>query len=88
MKDRHGVEVNVGDIIRVLEISPEYLACLTDDERPHVQEMLNGEFAIDEFSEPGKASVSIQWSEGEGLFAYSGLSMLPHEFELVRRSNE
>ena len=85
MKDRHGAEVNVGDIVRVLEISPEYLACLADDERPHMEKMLHGEFAIDELPEPGKARVSISWSEGKGLYASGGLFMLSHEFELVRR---
>lgn len=88
MRDRHGSEVSLGDIVRVLEIAPESLAVLAEDERPHIEAMLNGEYAIDDFPEPGKVSVSVWWSEGEGLHAFGGLYLLSHEFELVRRASE
>jgi hypothetical protein len=88
MRDRHGSEVTLGDIVRVLEIAPESIAVLTDDESPQIEAMLNGEYAIDDFPEPDKVSVSVCWSEGEGLHACGGLYLRSHEFELVRRASE
>lgn len=85
MRDRHGSPVAVGDVVRVLEIAPEVLESLADDERAHHEAMLHNEYEIDDLPEPGKVSVSISWTEGEGLVATGGLYLLPHEFELVRR---
>ena len=85
MHDRYGNKVEIGDVVRVLEIPPEVLDSLADDERPHIEAMLNQEYAIDDLPEEGKVSVSISWQEGEGLTAHGGLYMLPHEFELVRK---
>jgi hypothetical protein len=59
MKDRHGNLVELGDVVRVLEICDEFLDVLPDDERGHIAKMLNQEYPIDDFPEQGKASVSI-----------------------------
>ena len=85
MRDRHGSPVAIGDLVRVLEIAPEVLASLADDERLHHEAMLHNEYEIDDLPEPGKVSVSISWTEGEGLTATGGLYLLAHEFELVRK---
>ncbi|MCO5979316.1 hypothetical protein [Ideonella oryzae] len=85
MRDRHGTPVTVGDVVRVLEIAPEVLALLADDERPHHEAMLGKEYEIDDLPEPGKISVSIWWEEGEGRTAHGGLYLLSHEFEFVRK---
>ncbi len=87
MRDRHGTEVKMGDIVRVVEVSAEFLDLLPDDERPHIERMLNNEYAIDDFPEPGKASVSIQWEFNDGTHGFGGLYMLSHEFELVRKAH-
>ncbi|MES2298392.1 MAG: hypothetical protein V4582_15210 [Pseudomonadota bacterium] len=87
MKDRLGNSVDIGDIVRVVELCQEFLDLLPDDELPQVSAMLNNEFAIDGFPEEGKASVSISWEIEGNLTAHSGLYMLPHEFELVRKSS-
>ena len=86
MKDRHGNEVELGDIVRVVEICQEFLDILPDDEKPHIIGMLNNEYPIDDFSEEGKASVSISWDIEEGVTGHGGLYMLSHEFELVRKA--
>lgn len=85
MHDRHGNELAIGDRVRVLEIDRDFLDALPDDERPHIEAMLNNEFAIDAFPEAGKASVSICMDEGNGHFFIGGLHLLSHEFELVRQ---
>lgn len=87
MRDRHGNLVEIGDIVRVLEIAPEALSSLTDDEIPHIKAMLFREYEIDDLPEEGKASVSIWWEDEPGLVGHGGLYMLSHEFELVRRGD-
>ena len=59
MNDRHGNLVELGDIVRVVEICQEFLDVLTEDELGHIEKMLNQEYPIDDFPERGKASVSI-----------------------------
>ena len=86
MKDRHGNVVEIGDVVRVLEICQEFLDVLPDDELPYIKEMLNQEYPIDDFPEPGKASVSITWEIEQGLNGHGGLYMLSHEFELIRKA--
>lgn len=86
MKDRNGTKVEIGDVVRVVEVSEEFLDLLPDDERSHIEGMLNNEYAIDDFPEAGKASVSIWFEFGDGSHGFGGLYMLPHEFELVRKA--
>ena len=86
MKDRNGNLVELGDIVRVVEICQEFLDILPEDEKPHIMGMLNKEYPIDEFTEEGKASVSIWWDIEDGVTGYGGLYMLSHEFELVHKA--
>lgn len=89
MEDKHGNEVALGDIVRVTEICPEFLALLPDDEHPHIAAMLGQEYPIDDFPEEGKASVSIEWvlEDAEGpVHRSGGLHMLSGEFELARQA--
>lgn len=84
MRDRHGNEVKIGDIVRVLEIYDGFLDGLPDDEKPHIVAMLGNEYVIDDLPEENKASVSIEWRFENGELGFGGLYMLSHEFELVR----
>lgn len=86
MKDRHGNIVALGDVVRVVEICQDFLDVLPEDELVDIERMLNREYPIDDFPEQHKASVSISWEIEPGLTAHSGLYMLSHEFELVRKA--
>ena len=86
MKDRHGNDVAIGDMVRVLEIDQGLLDILPYDELPHILGMLNNEYPIDDLPEEGKVSVSIWWEDAPGQHGYSGLYMLSHEFELVKKA--
>jgi hypothetical protein len=86
MTDKHGNKVELGDIVRVVEICQEFLDVLPDDELVHIQNMVNREYPIDDFPESGKASVSITWEVEPGTSGHGGLYMLSHEFELVRKA--
>jgi hypothetical protein len=88
VKDKHGNLVELGDVVRVLEICQDYLNILLDDEKPYVMEMLNNEFSIDDFPEEGKVSVSKVWDIGDGMSFHSGIYMMQHEFELVRKAHK
>jgi hypothetical protein len=87
MKDRHGNVVELGDIVRVVDICRDFLEVLPEDERFHVMGMLNKEYPIDDFPDADKASVSIWWDIGDGIVGYSGLYMLFDEFELVSKAD-
>lgn len=86
MTDRHGNVVELADLVRVVEICPELLDLLPDDELAHIENMLYRVYPIDDFPEAGKASVSITREIEPGLTGHSGLYMLSHEFELVQRA--
>lgn len=86
IKDRHGNIVGLGDVVRVVELCQDFLDVLPEDELVHIESMLNQQYPIDAFPEQHKASVSNNWEIGPGLTAHSGLSMLSHEFELVRKA--
>jgi hypothetical protein len=77
--------VELGDVVRVVEICQDFLDLLPDDELPHIEKMLNQEYPIEDFPEQDKASVSISWEIEPGLTGHGGLYMLSHEFELVRK---
>ncbi|MCE3604666.1 hypothetical protein LXA47_13755 [Massilia sp. P8910] len=86
MKDRHGNDVAIGGIVRVLEIDQGLLDWLPLDELPHTLAMLNSEYPIEDFPEDGKASVTNWWEEGPGQWACSCLYLLAHEFELMEQA--
>jgi len=86
MNDRLGNLVEVGDVIRMVEIPTDFLDTLNKNETPHIQEMLNNEYEIDSFTENGKASAAISWNVGKGLTRHGRLDMSNHEFEVVRKA--
>lgn len=85
MTDRHGNLVELGDLVRVVEICQKFLDVLPDDELVHIENMLNRVYPIDDFPESGKASVAITWEIEPGLTGHGGLYMLSHEFELIQK---
>jgi len=86
MNDRLGNLVEVGDVIRMVEIPTDFLYTLNKNEAPHIQEMLNNEYEIDSFTENGKASAAISWNVGKSLTRHGRLEMSTHEFEVVRKA--
>lgn len=85
MKDKHGVEVEIGDFVRVLEIDEGFLKILPDDKRQMHEAMRFKEYVVDDIVEGStKASVSF-WQEFPEGFYHGGLYMLSHEFELVKK---
>ena len=63
MKDKHGLVVQVGDLVRVLEINDGFLKMLPDDERLLHEAMLNNIYEVDEIVE-GSTKASVSFLEG------------------------
>ena len=85
MTDVDGLEVNVGDVVKVLFIRDNIKEILADDEKPHVLAMLGNDYEIEEFvNEDSQISLSV-WSQESRGCMYCGLYLFPNEFRLVRR---
>lgn len=88
MKDKHGIEIDVGDLVRVLEIYDGFLNSLPEDERLLHEAMLGNEYVVDDLVEDStKASISFSEKTLEGSY-HGGLYMLSHEFEKVNKGGE
>ncbi|GAB5415591.1 MAG: hypothetical protein Cons2KO_31940 [Congregibacter sp.] len=68
-KDRNGKEVSVGSRVKVVEIDPEFLDTLPEDEKRDVASMLNEVFEVYDIDEYGQAWVEKWWhiSEDESM---------------------
>ena len=87
MKDKDNNEVNIGDEIEVLEIYEGLRQCLTDEEFVQVSSLKNTTVKVEEITKDGYANVGKWVDEGDGNMAYHGVSLLPHEFRLVRKAS-
>ena len=83
MNDVDGKEVNVGDLVRVLVVRDDIP--LAEDEKPHVQAMLNNKYEIEEFVN-GDTQISVSYTvESEEESMWGGLYLSPNEFRLVEK---
>ncbi len=82
--DRNGRPVKVGDRVRLVALSGQWLDDLPDDEKGDVMSMIGDVFAVDEFDEYGHAWISRSWSdETAGLYRAHSIALARHEMELV-----
>ncbi len=85
MIDVNGIEVRIGDVIKVLVIRENIRQILADDEKPHILAMLGKNYVIDAFvNDDSQVSVSICIQQENGSM-YGGLYLFPHEFRLIVR---
>ena len=85
MKDIDGNEVEVGDIIKVINIDRKELeSYLAEDEIQYHLDMVNNNFEVDEIVWDGEgASVSFQIEEKPGHYFFGGLYLNPNQCRLV-----
>ena len=83
VKDHLGRCVQVGSIVRVLRLPPEFLSALPDDERARVNEMIGGTFTVDEIDQSGTAWVTKWWEVADGEYDAHGIALTSSEMELV-----
>ncbi len=83
--DKNGMAVGVGDTIRLLSLSGQWLDDLPFDEKQDVLSMIGEVFEIEEVDEYDQPWVSKAWpNEAEGKFNSHSVALEPHEMELVR----
>ena len=82
--DRIGRPVKVGDRVRLVELSGQWLDDLPDDEKIDVMSMIGDVFTVDEFDDYGHVWISRSWSdESAGLYRAHSIALDPQEMELV-----
>ena len=82
-KDRSGVLVTVGTVIRVIHISSSVLDALDAQEQKRVQSMMGNELSVYEVDQWGCAWVEKWWHEDEVHATSHSLGLKPMEMEVV-----
>lgn len=79
--------MRIGDRVRIVRLSQDFLDSLPEDERPLVTEMINGVFEVDEVDQWGAAWVTKSWERGNGEYDAHGIGLAPSEMELAVNSD-
>ena len=83
-KDKFGRTVRVGSKVRIVELSPSFLASLPDDEREDVRSMIGEVFNVDEIDAYGCPWVGKGWSDAaSGKYRGHSIALDPHELEVI-----
>ncbi len=82
--DKNKSPVKIGSKVRLVELSPDFLDQLPDDERSEIEQMIGNDFAVYEIDEYGLVWIE-QWWDGEkkGQTMSHSLGLSSNEFELV-----
>lgn len=90
MKDIDGNEIEVGDIVKVINIDRDELKTyLAEDEIEYHLEMVNNDFVVDEIVWEGEgASVSFHIEEEPGYYIYGGLYLDSNQCRLVHKKED
>jgi len=78
--DRHGRPVGVGDMIRVLDVSPD--PDMDEDEAEMIEFMIGSECEVDRIDAAGLVWVSMWWSCGDGT-ATTATGLTSGQFERI-----
>jgi hypothetical protein len=82
-KDRNGLLVQTGTVVRVLQVRPSVLGPLSQEEALRVKSLVGEALSVYEVDEWGSAWVEKWWSEGNGKSASHSLALSPDEMEVV-----
>jgi len=87
MKDIDGNEIEVGDIVKVINIDRDELTkFLAEDEIDNHLKMVDNDFVVDEIVWDGEgASVSFHIEEEPGYYIYGGLYLDSNQCRLVQK---
>ena len=87
-KDKYGRLVAVGSQVRILELSPSFLASLPPDEIDDVRSMIGEVFEVYEIDEYGSSWVMKEWNFPEsGQCNSHSLTLDANEMELLVNEN-
>lgn len=83
LTDRHGKPLRIGDIVRIVTLSQEFIDDFPEDERPLVQSMIGQFFKIYGVDESGQPWVSKEWHDETGQLQSHIIALDPEEMERI-----
>jgi len=83
IRDINGTEVRVGTLVRVLEISEEVLAQLSESEAEAARLMEGEVLEVNEIDDWGGAWVEKTWPGDDGVPVSHSLGLGPEQMEVV-----
>ena len=74
-------EVNLGDIVRVLALSSEFIENFPEDERILIESMVDNFFKVIAIDEEGQACVMREWHDEKGQIQTHVIALDSEEME-------
>lgn len=81
--DRHGKPVAVGDIVRIVKLSQDFIEHFTEQDQVLILSMIGQFFKIYGIDEYGQPWVSKEWHDEEGKPQTHIIALDPDEMERV-----
>lgn len=81
--DRHGKSVNVGDIVRIVKLTPEFIASFPEEEQWLIASMVGNLFKIYGIDELGQPWVHREMQDELGRLQIHVIALDPEEMERV-----
>jgi len=81
--DCQGKAVSVGDIVRIVKLSQEFIDDFPREDRPLIESMIGQFFKIYGIDEFGQPWVSKEWHDEAGLLQSHIIALDPGEMERV-----
>jgi len=81
--DRHGKPVGIGDIVRIVTLSQEFIDAFPKEDQPLIESMIGHFFKIYGIDEFGQPWVNKEWHDEAGLLQSHIIALDPEEMERV-----
>jgi hypothetical protein len=82
-KDCFGRIVHVGDRIRIIGFSKEFMDTLLPADHDTICKMIGGVFEVEEIDDGGQAWVTLWWDSEDGEIDGHGIGLASSEMELL-----
>jgi len=83
LTDKHGRPVAVGDIVRIVKLSQEFLENFSASDQLLIESMIGKFFKIYGIDEFGQPWVSKEWHDEDGKLQSHIIALDPDEMELM-----
>jgi hypothetical protein len=83
LTDRHGKPVAVGDIVRIVKLSQDFLDNFSEQDQELILSMVGKLFKIYGVDEYGQPWVSKEWHDENGIMQTHIIALDPDEMERV-----
>jgi hypothetical protein len=82
-KDCFGRIVRIGDRIRIVGFSKQFMDSLLPGDHDQISEMIGNLFEVEEIDEAGQAWVTMWWNSEDAEMDGHGIGLAPSEMELL-----